>query len=183
MSDFGWAEGIAIMAGGIGFLSFVAAFWSANAAEKSADAATKSASEAALANRINLHTHRKELYSDFQNLFMHMQQRGRGAKKENVGLFHSSSNTAKLYVRGLLADQIEKYYYACFWVVERQESIEALQDAIKNFPLRSAPGTPVPREMIDELGQLRQEQTDYMKVVIELGHSINEQLVDEIKLV
>lgn len=70
MSDFGWAEGIAVIAIGVSILSVVYAAGSASAADRSADAARRSANEAGRANTISIHQHRKEILSSLVDLHL-----------------------------------------------------------------------------------------------------------------
>lgn len=74
--------------------------------------------EARRANEISLSGHRKEIYDAFSDLKIHMQQKAEFAEPYEVSKFYYPSRSVSLYLPKTLADQISKYYTACFWVAE-----------------------------------------------------------------
>lgn len=75
-------------------------------------------SEAKKANQISLLGHKKEIYDAFFELKMHMTQKAEFAELGEVSKFYYQSKNAKIYLSSTLAQDIEKYFDACFWVAD-----------------------------------------------------------------
>lgn len=74
--------------------------------------------QAKRANEISLLGHKKEIYDAFFELKMHMMQKGNFAELGEVSKFYYSSRNASIYLPSELAENIEKYYEACFCLAE-----------------------------------------------------------------
>lgn len=75
-------------------------------------------SEAKKANQISLLGHKKEIYNAFFELKMHMTQKAELAEPGEVSKFYYQSKNAKIYLPSGLAQDIEKYFDACFWIAD-----------------------------------------------------------------
>lgn len=93
-------------------------------------------SEAEKANKISLLGHRKEIYDAFFELKMHMMQKAETANISEVSKFYYHSKNAKIYLPINLAEDIDKYYDACFWIAEsyRSNGGVSYETDIKNEP-------------------------------------------------
>ena len=69
-------------------------------------------------NEISLLAHKKEIYDAFFELKMHMNQKVEFAEMGEVSKFYYPSRNAKIYFPSDLAEDIEKYFEACFWVAD-----------------------------------------------------------------
>ncbi|MEW7867526.1 hypothetical protein [Aeromonas diversa] len=74
--------------------------------------------QAKRANEISLLGHKKEIYDAFFELRMHMMQKAEFADLGEVSKFYYPSRNASIYLPSELAESIEKYYEACFWLAE-----------------------------------------------------------------
>ncbi|MEA2117716.1 hypothetical protein [Halovibrio sp. HP20-50] len=72
--------------------------------------------ESKKANNISLLGHKKEIYDAFYELKMHMTQNAQFAELGEVSKFYYHQKNAKIYLPSDLAEDIEKYYDACFWI-------------------------------------------------------------------
>ena len=81
-------------------------------------AAKNATIEAKRANEISLLSRRIEIYDAYIHLKMHMLQKRGGAESREVSKFYYSSLSAKAFFKAELADDINNYYDACFWVAE-----------------------------------------------------------------
>ncbi|PPC76967.1 hypothetical protein C4K68_12695 [Pokkaliibacter plantistimulans] len=75
-------------------------------------------SEAKKANNISLLGHKKEIYDAFYELKMHMTQKAKSAELGEVSKFYYHQKNAKIYLPSKLAEDIEKYYDACFRICD-----------------------------------------------------------------
>ena len=93
--------------------------------------------EARKVNLISLHKYKKEIYDAFFNLKMHMNQKSPFADITEVSKFYYPSINAKVYFPKSLADNIEKYYEACFWISKSNKQGEKSNlkkyEEIKNY--------------------------------------------------
>ncbi|MFZ7319741.1 hypothetical protein [Comamonas jiangduensis] len=74
--------------------------------------------EARRANRISLLGHRMEIYNAFFDLKMHMAQMAEFAELSEVSKFYYPSRSAKIYLPSGLANDIGKYFDACFSIAD-----------------------------------------------------------------
>lgn len=100
----GTSDVIALLALLIAGLSALYARWSWREARKS--------------NKISLLGHKKEIYDAFFELKMHMNQKAEFAEMGEVSKFYYPSRNAKIYLPSDLAEDIEKYFEACFWIAD-----------------------------------------------------------------
>ena len=75
-------------------------------------------SEAIKANRISLLGYRKEIYDAFFELKMHMVQKAECAELSEVSKFYYQPRNAKIHLPSALADDIQNYFDACFWIAD-----------------------------------------------------------------
>ena len=74
--------------------------------------------EARKANQIAMFGYKKEIYDAFFELRMHMLQNAESAKMAEVSKFEAASRNAKIYFPAALADDIKKYFDACFSIAD-----------------------------------------------------------------
>lgn len=77
-----------------------------------------SSKEAKRANAISLLGHRKEIYDAFFELKMYMTQKAKFAEFGEVSKFYYPSRNANIYFPSELAEDINKYYEACFCLAD-----------------------------------------------------------------
>ncbi|MDF0606620.1 hypothetical protein HZU77_013300 [Neisseriaceae bacterium TC5R-5] len=70
------------------------------------------------ANEISLFSPKKEIYDQFSKLAQHMDSRWAKAELCEVTKFNDSISNAELYLPTSLAEDIKKYYFACFDVAD-----------------------------------------------------------------
>lgn len=70
------------------------------------------------ANQISLLEQKKEIYDAFFELKMHMVQKSQFAEQSEVSKFYYHSKNSKIYLPSGLAEDIEKYFDACFWIAD-----------------------------------------------------------------
>lgn len=75
-------------------------------------------SEAKRANSISLLGHKKEIYDAFFELKMHMQQKAQFAELSEISKFYYHQKNANIYLPADVAEYIEKYFDACFWIAD-----------------------------------------------------------------
>ena len=75
-------------------------------------------SEANKANKINLHSHKKEIYDAFFQLKIYMGQKADFAEKEHVHKFYYGSRSAHFYFCKEIADKLKKYFDQCLYIAD-----------------------------------------------------------------
>lgn len=72
--------------------------------------------EAKKANNISMLAHKKEIYDAFYELKRHMTAKAQFAELGEVSKFYYHQRNSKIHLPSDLAEDIEKYYDACFWI-------------------------------------------------------------------
>nr|WP_289113625.1 hypothetical protein [uncultured Halomonas sp.] len=80
--------------------------------------ARRSWREAKQANNISLLAHKKEIFDAFYDLKRYMVAKAQFAESGEISKFYYHQRNAKIYLPSDLAEDIEKYYNACFWISE-----------------------------------------------------------------
>lgn len=70
------------------------------------------------ANRISLSSSINEIYDAFFELKMHMSQKSQFAEVSEISKFYYHSKKAKIHLPSPLAEDVEKYFDACFWLAD-----------------------------------------------------------------
>ena len=92
-------------------------------------AAKNATIEAKRANEISLLSRRIEIYDAYIHLKMHMLQKRGSAESSEVSKFYYSSLSAKAFFKAELADDINNYYDACFWIADINSKNEGNMNA------------------------------------------------------
>lgn len=74
--------------------------------------------EAKKANRISLLEYKREIYDAFFELKMHMVQKAEFAELRDVSKFYYQARNAKIHLPSGLAEDIQNYFDACFWIAD-----------------------------------------------------------------
>lgn len=69
-------------------------------------------------NEINRHGYKREIYTAFLHLRMHMMSKGRTAQLEEVGKFYVHLANLNIYFEKALATAVVNYYDICFRIAD-----------------------------------------------------------------
>lgn len=153
-------------------IAAVAAFGFSVYASGSAKASANAAKEA---NRIQLHTYRKELYLAFRDLYSRVYIEGDHLKDEVVFPFNEQSLTSYLYVNDELAKKIEDFYTRSRTLAANVSERDLAKGTINDLIRLGAPEEDR-AEPIEMYKMMAESVRDLHKVLADLGRPIRDEL-------
>lgn len=140
-----------------------------------------SANTAKQANDIQMHVHRKELYSAFYDLYIRFRIEGSRIKFGSVFEFQQFSKTSFLYVPDALYKAMDEFYINCRKISEANEAMNWLANYITDH--RKAGFTE--EELAGSIkanDERRDEIKRLMEVTVPLSIQVHNDLKEEIRL-